>query len=448
MPLKPSTGSLGAFGISLSTMAPTLAMSFTTPLVAQAAGSAVPLAFLAGGSAVAIVACSFIAFSRRFVGAGSIMAYVEVVFGKRAAFVAGWTLLLVYVMFATGSLGMAGRFAAAALAHGPVGGGSFGWVVIGAAVGVVVPWLASRRIATTAHILLVLELVSVLAIVGLAAVILSRSAVSLAPLRINPGKGLPGLGLAMVSSIIAFAGFETAATLSEETRDPTRAIPRAIIAAIAVVTAFFVLVSYAQVLGYGIGDVTGLAAATAPLDALSTKYVSGGFGIFLDVAAAVSAGACALSSTMAAARILYALGRHGLATRLTVLDATHDTPRMAVLVISAISLLAVLLGAEAGADGYTGATFTIGILALIVLYVTVCVAQAVHARRRHDGGAAAIGVAGAVLLLWPLYASLYPVPAWPSNLWPFVVVTWIIVGSIVVALHPGIRSARTRMQLR
>jgi amino acid transporter len=55
MPLKRSLGLLEAVGLSVSILAPTLAMSFNTIFAVQAAGAAAPLAFLIGTVAMLLV---------------------------------------------------------------------------------------------------------------------------------------------------------------------------------------------------------------------------------------------------------------------------------------------------------------------------------------------------------------------------------------------------------
>ena len=60
--LRRSFGAIEAFGFSLSIIAPTLAMAFTTALMAQSAGRAAPLAYLIGGIIVTLVGISFVAF--------------------------------------------------------------------------------------------------------------------------------------------------------------------------------------------------------------------------------------------------------------------------------------------------------------------------------------------------------------------------------------------------
>jgi hypothetical protein len=43
-----------------------------------------------------------------------------------------------------------------------------------------------------------------------------------------------------------------------------------------------------------------------------------------------------------------------------------------------------------------------------------------------------------VLLFWPLYNSIYPVPAYPASLWPFVLLVWLAFGAFLLAGRPAL----------
>jgi hypothetical protein len=43
-----------------------------------------------------------------------------------------------------------------------------------------------------------------------------------------------------------------------------------------------------------------------------------------------------------------------------------------------------------------------------------------------------------MILLWPLYNSVYPTPAYPGNLWPYLVIVYLIVGLGLLAMRPVI----------
>ena len=104
-----------AIGLSLSIICPSVTAAFNVTLVAQSTGAAAPLAFAIGTVAMALIALSFMAFTHRVAHAGSAYAYIAHTFGNRAGFIAGCALLLTYLGFATGLVGLVGSFCGEAL---------------------------------------------------------------------------------------------------------------------------------------------------------------------------------------------------------------------------------------------------------------------------------------------------------------------------------------------
>jgi amino acid transporter len=426
-------------------IAPTLAMAFTTTLAVQSAGRAAPLSYLIGGIIVTLVAVSFAAFSRRISHAGSVYAYVGLVFGSRCGFVSGWALLLTYVTLLAGSTALVGNFVAAGLDHAGVAWPNL-WLIVATMAALFSVWLSWRDMRVAARLMLVLEAVSVLAILLLAIVVLMRAPLSLLPLTPEPGHGWTGIGYGIVFAVLSFSGFEGATTLGEETQNPARSIPKAIMATVISAVLFYVLVCYAQIVGYGPDHVDELGRASAPLDELSTRFVSGAFAGFLDFAAATSALACAIGSLSAAARIFYALSRAGLAPDLAAVDTKHGTPARSIVVIGAVNLACLLLwGARSDATDYSGNIVTIGTLALILVYISVTGAQAVDAFRGWFPIRWTIAALGSALLLWPLANSLYPVPPWPGNLWPYAVAGWLALGALLAFFRPSVTRIKVRV---
>ena len=43
-----------------------------------------------------------------------------------------------------------------------------------------------------------------------------------------------------------------------------------------------------------------------------------------------------------------------------------------------------------------------------------------------------------LLLIWPLYNSVYPVPAYPDNLWPLVLLGWLVCGGVLLLTRPAL----------
>jgi amino acid transporter len=239
--------------------------------------------------------------------------------------------------------------------------------------------------------------------------------------------------------VLSFAGFESATTLGEEAQHPVQSIPMAVLGTVIAASLFFVVASYAQVVGYGFGHVQELGQANVPLDELATRFISGAYAALLDFAATISALACTIGSLSAAARMLYALSRVGLVPNLAALDPKHRTPVRSVVVMSAANLACLLLrGARSDAPSYSGNVVTIGTLGLILVYISVTGAQAIEAFRSRLPVWCTIGALGTLLLLWPRGNSLYPAPPWPADPWPYIVAAYLVLGSSLVLFLPSV----------
>lgn len=450
--LRRNLGLLEAIGLSLSIIAPTMAMAFNVSLAAGAAGRAAPLAFVVGAVALAIVGMSFVAFSRRLAHAGSAYAYIAREFGPRAGFMAGWALMLTYAAYCSSTAVLVGNFLDAALANYDITVPRF-WIAASIVAIVIAAALAYRDMRVAARLMLMLEAVSVLAIASLGVVVLYKVAaqggLSLTPFVPDSQLGWSGVGYAVVFAVLSFAGFEGAATLGEETGDPNRAIPIAVLGTVILSGVFYVFASYVQVIGFGLSNMKALATDSSPLNTLALKFGSRDFATLLDLAATISAFSCVLGSMSAAARMLFALGRAGLAPEVGVVHERHGTPGIAVLAIGAVAMAGIVLFAPFSVPAnYAGAVATIGTLALILVYMGVTVAEAVDAARSRKTRWVAFGVLGTLILLWPLYNSIYPEPAYPGNLWPYVVIAYLAVGLGLLALRPAIGQAQRQTYAR
>jgi amino acid transporter len=320
------------------------------------------------------------------------------------------------------------------------------WIVVGVGTILLAAYCAFRDMKLAARLMLSLEGLSVLAIILLSMIILAKvvgtTGLSVEPFVPSNINGWSGVGYGLVFAVLSFAGFEGAATLGEETTNPYRSIPVAIVGTVVLAGLFYVFVSYAQVMGYGLDRMKALASASAPLNDLSIEYVSTNFATAIDIAAAVSAFSCALGSLSAAARLLFALGRAGLARPIGEVHAVHGTPGFAVIVCGGLCLIGILVWAPLrGAENYYDDLATIGTLALIVVYMAMTGAELADALAARRPIWSTFGILGTVALLWPLYNSVYPVPAFPGNLWPYLVVTWLVLGALLPTIRPVISAA-------
>ena len=98
-----------------------------------------------------------------------------------------------------------------------------------------------------------------------------------------------------VFGILNFVGFESAAPMAEETDDPRRNIPRAILISVLILGTLYFVMSFATVFGWGVPDIANFAADPAPFDAMANRVFGiGALVIFLAITN--SSLACALAT--------------------------------------------------------------------------------------------------------------------------------------------------------
>lgn len=444
-------GFWGAASLSIGVMAPTLAMSITGSAAAGQVGAAAPLAFALAAVGVLVVSAGFVRLSGRFSHAGSVYAFVGRTLGPRAGFVTGWALLGTYLVFPWVSVSGIAVFATAFLqttgwAPGvdwyPLALG--GWAVVGL--------LAAQGIRPTARWLLTLEAAAVVVILGLMAVIMYRIGAGTTPrgqawsadvLRLPDGVGAGALVLAATVGFLAFAGFESAGSLGEETRGPCRSIPRAMVSAIVAGGIFYVACMLTQTLGFGVDrvGVTEFAGAAAPLDRLAASYVGAPMAALLDLVAVVSAVGAGLGCVVVAVRMVFALGRDGmLPPALGRVAQRTATPSIALVAELTLGLVLISLFRLAGSAPlemfFTLATF--GVLNLLVMYVVTNLAAL-----RVAGGVAdaVLPVLGALVAGYVLVRNIWPLPQPPLRSLPFLVLGWLVLGGTLLLARSS-RAAR------
>lgn len=434
-----------AIALSIGIMAPTAAMALNGSLAAGITGSGVPLAFLLATVAVVLASFSFIQFSRYFAHSGSVYGFNGVALGPRVGFFSGWALFGTYLAFTCASVAEVGNFAQAFFAGLNL---SIDWLPLALIAGAIVWLFAYSDIALSTRLTLVMEGVSVLLIAVLTVIIFVKvgSAGQLTAQPFNPAnQPLNNVGLAAVFGFLSFAGFEGAATLGEETRNPRRNIPLAILAAVVGTGIFYVAVTYAQTVGFGTNasGVQAFAGSTAPLGDLGQRYVGRLMATLIDLGATISAFASALGTANASSRVLFSMGRDGfISDRLGSTSRRTGSPALALAVVMIITY-AVVLG-WSRAPGINGASLfgflgTIGVFLILVAYILTNIgAIRFFMARRLWTWQVIIPIAAIVVLGYTLYSNIYPVPAPPYNIFPYVALAWLIIGLVIVFVSPAL----------
>jgi amino acid transporter len=365
---------------SLGSIAPAAAAS-TTPAVAIAAGAgkgAIVSALLAVGIAL-LIAAAINVFTRRLTTPGSLYTFAVKGLGPFRGYLVGCALLLGYAGIAAACIAAAAHY----LTQWSTGGIPV-LVAMAVAVVAVVTLVARRGTRSLWPALLIVEVLSVAAVLAASIVLITSMAPAVEPPAPTesaisfPGSGmLIGVVVGVVISASGFVGFESGTALGPETRRPFLVVPRVVRWAPIATGAVLVVSTVAQVVAF---DRTGLDAASvaSPLpDLLATMGNSAAWSPVLDLAIGASFVAGALASVTALARLLFALSlERVLPQQLAHVHPRHRTPHIALLcavpLVGGVPIVALAAGAPIRSIMDT--LVAVGVLGYLLAYLGVSLA--------------------------------------------------------------------------
>lgn len=328
---------------------------FGTPaIVAGAVGSPALMvaAWVAGGVFSVIGALCYAELATAYPSAGGEYHFLGRAFGRPLAFLYGWARMTVIV---------AGSIAVFAFLFGDYMSRvySFGahssalWAGLVVVMLTLVNYVGIKEGKLTQNFFTVLEC-SGLVIIVVAGLVLAPE-VPAAP-SAPSGGGQPwyfgaGIGSAMVFVLFTYGGWNDAAYISAEVRNPRRNMVRALLYSIGLVTLLYVLVNVAYMKGLGYDAMARSDAVAA--DLLRRVWGPGGEKL-ISIMIAIAALTSVNGSMIVGARSNYALGRDWPMFRfLARWDAASGSPRAAVLVQGAIAFVLVVFGATRN-SGFKG----------------------------------------------------------------------------------------------
>ena len=423
---------------SVSTIAPTSSPAATIPLVCALAGNGTWLAYALATAAILLVALCIGRYARLSASPGSLYTYASMTLPPWLGATVAWSLLLAYV--ATASSVMGGFYHYANVVLHDATGHSYSAVLLAMLVAGVSIWIAYRDVEISARLMLWIEAASVSVIVIVVVLLLFKHGwhVDSDQLRLRGVTG-SGLRLGLVLALFSFVGFESATTLGAEARNPLRTIPRAVVQSAILAGGFFIVCSYAEVLGFHkVGQ--DLGASQDPMHVVAQVGGVPMLGLLIDLGVLVSTFACTLACITAAARVLLLMAHNGLAhNSLRNTHIKNQTPSRAVVITGVAAVLPTAILAARGASGldvygWLGSLATYG---FIVAYGLVCIALPRYLRKHgafRPGAQIVPWLAGAAML-FALIGNLYPVPEGPYGKLPLIYLAYLIAGLLWFALR-------------
>jgi amino acid transporter len=309
----------------------------------SASEAAMLLAWVLGGAISVVGALCYAELASAFPNAGGEYHFLSRAFGRRFAFLYGWSRLAI---IQTGSLALLAYVYGDYLSQiVPLGAYSSAIHAASAVIAITaVNWAGVVHGTRTQLWLTAIELLGLLVVIVAGLLIAPEAADPVAP---SAGSG--SFGLVLVFVLLTYGGWNEAAYLSAELREARRRIMPVLVGSLALITALYLLVNFAFLRGLGLAGMAASEAVAA--DLLHRAWGPAGAAL-ISIAVAVAALTSANATAFTGARSAYALGRDF--PRLRFIGRWREqegTPRNALLVQGAVALLLVAFGALAR-DGF------------------------------------------------------------------------------------------------
>jgi amino acid transporter len=405
---------------SISQIAPAGGIATVAIIGAEFAGGALTLATIVSVIACLLTALSVAQLARYLPSAGSLGTYVSRSLGGGPGFVVGWMYAISELLIVSFVALLIGGLVAGVCSS------EFGWPVTATWIGAVIVMYVlvgivhELGVGVSTRVQQVISIVEVLLFVVLSITLIvtaggrnSLSVFGTAHGNVQGYLGAAGLIPAAVFIITAFGGFETAASLAEEAREPRRAVRTAVVGAVLGIGVLYVLTSYAATVYFGPDRMGSFAAFNGgdPWTGM-TRSVWGIGWVVLFLVVVNSLYGAGSAATNVSTRMFMSLGRAGLGPGQLARVSRRRAPTRGLGVVTVAGLaLALWLGVQYGP--ITG--LSIMVVTSTALYITIyilvnlaCVAYFLRHQRaefrwlRH----LVLPLAGAVVFVPVLLAEL------------------------------------------
>jgi amino acid transporter len=439
----------GAVMQGVTHIAPTAGVILILQSEVATLGMATPFAFIIAIVIMFLVGLSIAQLARFLPSAGGFYTYISRALDARVGWFGGWINLL-YDPFGTAidlaALGYV--FNQALVANYSV---NFPWWATFLIAGVIVTAVIYRGIEITGRTQLILgglEIMLLLAISVHSLISPGVGGVTAAPF--DPANAPKGSDLfaAVILAVFTFTGFESTAPLAEETAQPRKNVPRAMLISLAIVGVFVVFCLWALMIGWGTDRLPAMVSYGGNPVFEVAHRLWGPMWVLILLAIVNSLLSVSVASSTSSTRVIYAMGRaRALPAWFGAVHPRYGTPRNAII---AQTVLTFVLGLGLGfwigpfnAFLMIGVAITVG---LALLYVLAClgVIKFFLTEQRRSFNVllhVVIPLIAVVAVGFVVYHNVIPVPPYPINIALPLAGCWALVG--IVATVFLVRTGRT-----
>ncbi|WP_433217788.1 APC family permease [Microtetraspora malaysiensis] len=395
--------------------------------VFQGSGGMVALAYIIGMVAMAFTALSYSQMSKAFPMAGSVYTYAGRGIGAPVGFLAGWVILLDYILVPTLLYLVASAAMASFVPVVPI----WAWLIMFIVLNTAVNYFGIQMTARMNKIMLVAQLIvlAIFLVVGVIALAQGKGhGNAFSPIFDSSTFSGPLVFGAVSVAVLSFLGFDGISMLAEESREDARKLGRAMVGALVLAGLLFITQTWvAALLAPNREELLANGGDNAFYDI--AEYAGGPWlGVLTAVATAIAWGfANSLVAQAATSRLLFAMARDRLLPRfLGRIHPKHKVPVNATFLTAVVSLiLGLTFAGDDKGIGHIASLVNFGAMtAFLALHVSVVVHYVVRKRSRDWWRHLIAPAIGFLILLYVVINAKVAAQA--------VGLTWLAIGVLIL----------------
>jgi amino acid transporter len=437
-------GLLGVIMPGLAQIAPAFNLFFTTGVIAIYAGASVPLVFLISTVGFLATGLSLAQFSSVYPSSGSFVTYISRTFGAAVGTATGVITIVGYIITFAGIYIYVGDYIVTTVFGDTAKNHTWATIITTIVYGAIVTIPVIVGLQFGVRVTIVLYIIEAAVLIAIAIAVLSQGGsqgLSSVPFQWPHGSSATNIFVAFSLAVVAFGGFEASAPLAEETSNPRRNVPIALVGSVLISGVIYVFGSWAAVAAFG-NNGTALSKNGNPFATAASQFLHIALPIMVPILAAVflvSVTSSYIAANTQTARVIFAGARGGLWPKgLSSTQKRFKTPWTAALAFVVPSILIGVLS-TIFTDPGTAVGFlpTLGIFGVVVMYTMTNIALFVQYFRFRARGVKKnpilwliVPVIGVVVLAIPIWGNLRPFQGGAFNWLPLLSIALIALGII------------------
>ncbi|HEY1355889.1 MAG TPA: APC family permease, partial [Solirubrobacterales bacterium] len=344
---KNAIGFASSVVIGVASTAPGYSLAATLGFVAAAVGTQAPAILLVSFVPMFLVAGAYYYMNKADPDCGTSFSWVTLGMGPQLGWMVGWVIIVTDIVVMANLAQIAGLYSfllvgwdSAAASTAAVTAVGVAWIIVMTAIVVIGIELSARtQIGLLAAEIFTLALFAIVAIIKVYAGSAPSGSIDPSLSWLNPFSLSPAeISAGMLLAVFIYWGWDTTATVNEETEDPSEAPGKATVISTLILLGIYVVVAFAAQAYHGVGNL--VENQEDVLSSLGTEVFGSPLDKLLIIAVLTSAAASTQTTILPAARTTLSMARaKALPGSLGKIHPRYLTPHLSTIWMGALSII-------------------------------------------------------------------------------------------------------------